>query len=52
MKICYLYIADYNTQLTGVDLKVKRKFEALKEIFPQSLFVQFDGNATDINRDE
>lgn len=46
MKLCYLYIANTNTQQSGVDLKVKSKFSALQQMFPSSLFVQFDGNTT------
>jgi len=43
MKICYLYIADNNNFESGVDLKVKSKFDSLKDLFPGSILVQFDG---------
>ena len=43
MKICYLYIADNNNFKSGVDLKVKSKFDSLNNLFPGSILVQFDG---------
>ncbi len=44
MRICYLYLADYSGEKSGVDFKVIGKCRELEKMFPGSKFVRFTKN--------